>query len=146
MTVLACKGSKNYILGLLLATAMLCMGGCSISHSISSSSDSSASISRSSSGPSVSEEERKAYVQDVATYVDAIGNSGVSAEDFMRGISRIAKKHGITDWEGYKYTYIGIGKGLKAAGIAKDQVSSLACLKVLLSGNSERLKYIEQGY
>ena len=131
------------------AISALFISGCSISNSVSSSSDSSRSISRSSdssSGPKVSEETRKAYVKDVATYADAIGASQISGDDFMRGISRIAKKHGISDWEGYKYTYIGIGQGLKAAGVPKDQVKELIYLKGLVSGNEKRLDYIREGY
>lgn len=134
---------------LLLIAMALFISGCSISHSVSSSSDSSRSISRSSnssSGPKVSEETRKAYVKDISTYADAIGGSRISGDDFMRGISKIAKKHGISDWESYKYTYIGIGKGLKAAGISRAQLQDLSYLKGLLSGNEKRLDYIKQGY
>jgi hypothetical protein len=85
-------------------------------------------------------------VKDVATYADAIGGSQISGDDFMRGISKIAKKHGISDWESYKYTYIGIGQGLKAAGIPKDQIKELPYLKGLMIGNEKRLDYIKQGY
>ncbi len=141
------------ILGTSLSISLLILTffitGCSISHSISSSSDSSRSISRSStscSGEEVSEETRKAYVNDVATYTEAIGVSSITADDFMRGLSKIAKKHGISDWEGYKYTYIGIGKGLKAAGIEKDRINELPYLNVLVSGNEKRLDYIKEGY
>ena len=101
------------------------LAGCSISHSISSSSDSSRSISRSStscSGPQVPEETRKAYVKDVTTYVSAVGKSGITSEDFMRGLGSIAKRHSISDWEDYKYTYIAIGKGLKAAGVERNRI------------------------
>ncbi len=141
------------VLGTSLSISLLILTffitGCSISHSISSSSDSSRSISRSStssSGEEVSEETRKAYVNDVATYTEAIGQSSITADDFMRGLSKIAKKHGISDWEGYKYTYIGIGKGLKAAGIEKDRIKDLPYLNVLVSGNEKRLDYIKEGY
>lgn len=141
------------VLGTSLSISLLILTffitGCSISHSISSSSDSSRSISRSSkssSGEEVSEETRKAYVSDVATYTEAVGESSITADDFMRGLSKIAKKHGISDWEGYKYTYIGIGKGLKAAGIEKDRIKELPYLNVLVSGNEKRLDYIKEGY
>ena len=132
-----------------LIISLLLGSACSISHSVSSSSDSSRSISRSStssSGEEVSEETRKAYVNDVATYTEALGESSITADDFMRGLSKIAKKHGISDWESYRYTYVGIGKGLKAAGIAKDQVGELPYLKVLVSSNEKRLDYIKEGY
>ena len=82
----------------------------------------------------------------MATYTEAIGQSSITADDFMRGLSKIAKKHGISDWEGYKYTYIGIGKGLKAAGIEKDRIKDLPYLNVLVSGNEKRLDYIKEGY
>ncbi len=141
------------VLGTSLSISLLILTffitGCSISHSISSSSDSSRSISRSStssSGEEVSEETRKAYVNDVATYTEAIGQSSITADDFMRGLSKIAKKHGISDWEGCKYTYIGIGKGLKAAGIEKDRIKDLPYLNVLVSGNEKRLDYVKEGY
>ncbi len=130
----------------MVVAAILSSYGCSISHSISSSSDSSTSISRSSSGPEVSEETKNAYIKDVATYTEAIGTSQISGEDFMRGLSRIAKKHGISDWESCEYTYEGIGQGLKATGIPKDKIADLPYLKILISNNEKRLEYIKEVY
>jgi hypothetical protein len=133
----------------ILMVALAAISGCSISHSISSSSDSSTSISRSStssSGPSVSDETKKAYVKDVATYVGAIGQSQISSEEFMNGISSIAKRHGISDWESFDPTYEGIGQGLKNAGIGKEEIKELPYLKLLLSSNPSRLEKIQDAY
>ncbi len=140
---------SSFIRCTVLIVALAAMSGCSISHSISSSSDSSTSISRSStssSGPSVSDETKKAYVKDVATYVGAIGQSQVSSEEFMNGISSIAKRHGISDWESFDPTYEGIGQGLKSAGIDKEEIKDLPYLKVLLSSNPARLEKIQDAY
>ena len=144
------KFLKNYkIVYSLLMCLVFMVSGCSISDSISSSSDSSRSISRSStssSGPEVSEETRKAYVNDVSTYTEAVAESAVTADDFMRGLSKIAQKHGISDWESYEYTFKAIGQGLKEAGIPKDQVKDLPYLNVLISSNSQRLDWIKDAY
>ncbi len=122
------------------------LSGCSVSHSISSSSDSSSSISRSSSGLEISDQNRKDYIKDLETYTEAIGQSHVSGDDFMRGLSRIARNHGISDWESYRYTYVGVGRGLKAAGIDKGKIGDLPYLEPLLSGHPKRIEYIKEGY
>ncbi len=125
------------------------LAGCSISHSVSSSSDSSRSISRSStssSGSQIPEETRKAYVKDVTTYVSAIGRSDIASDNFMRGIGSIAERHSIADWENYKFTYIAIGKGLKQAGLSRDEIADLPYLKPLIKADASRLKYIMEGY
>jgi len=130
------------LLGLFLA-------GCSISNSVSSSSDSSRSISRSStsgSGSQVPEETKEAYVKDVITYVSALGRSDIGADDFMRGMSSIAQRHSISDWEGYRFTYVAIGRGLRQAGLAWDEVATLPYLKPLIQADSSRLKYIKEGF
>ena len=137
----------RYFMTLLLSAALL--SGCSISHSVSSSSDSSRSISRSStssSGPEVSDETKKAYVKDVETYVAAIGRSDIGPEEFMRGIGSIAKRHAITDWESYDFTYTAIGKGLKKARLSKDEIDTLPYLKPLVAGDAKRLGLIKKGY
>jgi len=138
-----------YLLSSFFIVSVFFLSGCSISESVSSSSDSSRSISRSStscSGPEVPEETRKAYEKDVVTYVSAIGRSDVSGEDFMRGLGSIASRHSITDWENYKFTYVSIGEGLKKAGLQKDEIPNLPYLKALLGANSKRIDYVKEGF
>jgi hypothetical protein len=48
--------------------------------------------------------------------------SGGSEVEFQRDLSGIAMKHGLTFWENEKSTYIGIGAGLKKAGLKSDEM------------------------
>src|SRR5258706_6234518 len=95
--------------------------GCSILDSISSpfswSSDSIASSSRSSS-----RNRSEDYRNDVANYTQAQVQSGGDFPTFTRGLSQIAAKHGVSDWESDSNTYVGIGQGLKRAGVTQTQV------------------------
>jgi len=138
-----------YLVSSVFIVSLCFLWGCSISQSVSSSSDSSRSISRSStssSGPEVPEETRKAYEKDVVTYVSAIGRSDVSQDDFMRGLGSIASRHSITDWENYKFTFVAIGEGLKKAGVQMDEIPNLPYLKTLLGADPKRLDYVKEGF
>jgi len=97
----------------------LTIASCSISDSIKSSSESSASSSGSSSSSSASQ--RESYTSDVRDYTAAYAKSGGQFEGFTRGLSSIASKHGVSNWEDDLDTYTGIGAGLKKANIPAAQ-------------------------
>jgi hypothetical protein len=126
---------KQYIyIGLLLSTAMM-QAGCSISYSLEKSSDSVSasldsitSISTSSSGGS---EETKVnatgsvYEEDVAAVTVLYVSREKTTDDYQRQVAAIAKTHGISDWEQEESTYLGMGKGLRRAGISEDSIVNL---------------------
>jgi len=126
--------------------ALMLLGGCSISKSISSpfewSSDSIASSS-SSSGSS-SGDRSEAYRNDVRDYTAAYVQSGGQFDTFTRGLSNIASKHGVSNWEADNNTYVGIGQGLRKAGVTSSQ---LGVWKTNLAGSdSSKAGAIQKGY
>jgi hypothetical protein len=117
--------------------------GCSISDSISSpfswSSDSIASSSRSSSRNRAED-----YRNDVADYTQAQVQSGGDFPTFTRGLGAIAAKHGVSDWESDSNTYVGIGQGLKRAGVTQTQVDVWETN--LSHGDKSKASAIQSGY
>ena len=130
----------------LVGLASFALQGCSFSDSSRSFSKSSSSPFRSSSGGEVTEEKRTSYMNEIAVFTDSLVNTKVSSDDFMRGISRIAERYGITDWEFYKYTYIAIGMGLKYAGIPEESIETLPILDQMTGPRYAMKKYIIEGY
>jgi len=130
-------------MSLLIAFSLAAIAaGCSISDSISSpfewSSASSASSSRSSS------RSREDYQNDVAGYTQAQVQSGGDFDSFTRGLSRVAAQHGVSNWESDDDTYMGIGQGLKRAGLNEIQ---LDVWKTNLSkGDASKASAIQKGY
>lgn len=130
--------------------AVLLSGGCSISWSLSESSesvsDSSASISGSSSPKEGIGEAKIPYRDDVANLTMSVVASKFSSANFIDALSRIAAQRRISSWEAEKATYYGIGKGLKRAGINKDAIRQQAFLQGVLASRSEAEQWIRSGY
>ena len=123
----------------------------SISESVGSSSESSAS-SLTSSGSSASSEaaglskEKKAYRDDVANLTYSVSGSSMTARDFPNALARTASQFKISNWSQEKATFYGIGKGLKRAGVAKENITRQPFLSNVLTANKNALSYIESGY
>ncbi len=135
-------------LGLALASA-----GCSFSTSSASISDSitgsseSVSDSLSSSSPDGSSKSEQAYREDVRDYTASAARSGRGGADFQGGLARVAELHGVTNWEADTATFVGIGEGLRRAGVAPAALADWAGRVGPSSGSrvqAERL--IQQGY
>ena len=124
--------------GLLLAPA-----GCSISYSSERLSKSVSSPFESSSGSS-GEEEDTAYRDEVASFAAGFAGSGGDVTTFQRGMSSIAERRGIHDWEDDDPTCRAIGVGLHRAGLGGGRAEALA--GDLLSGREERVKLVMKGY
>jgi hypothetical protein len=102
--------------------AVLLLVGCSISESVKSSFESSSASVRSSSGSSgSSSRESESYRNEVRDYTSAYVKSGGQFDNFTRGLDSIAARHDITDWESDQDTYVGIGAGLRAANVTREQ-------------------------
>jgi hypothetical protein len=136
---------------LILTLGAACLNGCSISASsasisgsIESSSESSSSVS-SSSKEGVSKD-KQPYRDDVANLTYSIAGSSMSATDFPNTLARTAGQYKISNWSQEKATFYGIGKGLKRAGIAKENAASTPFLAKVLTTNPNALKYIQEGY
>ena len=91
----------------------------SISTSLNSMSGSISGISSSSGGEASSAS--KQYRNDVGllTILHLRGRS--SADGFKRDLSDVAAKHGVADWESNGTTFIGVGQGLKRAGVSESE-------------------------
>jgi hypothetical protein len=130
---------------LVAATGLGCISKSSTSEASSeSSSNSSSRSSASSSGSSSASSREGPYVDDVRDYTSEWVLSGGDTESFRKGVSAIAEKNGITNWEQDDATYEGIGRGLKKAGVKGDRYVQV---KGMLGGtNAEAGKWIQAGY
>ncbi|WNB74504.1 putative lipoprotein [Methylomonas koyamae] len=115
---------------LLLSGSLL--GACSFSTSSESAFDSSkglfdsASSSFASSSDSSGDAKEK-YESDVADYTaDFVTSSSGTLDSFRVRLGELAEKHAITDWENDRYTYLGIGRGLRQAKLGKPQISAFS--------------------
>lgn len=130
---------RRSTLVLLLAFAV---AGCSfsdssvsISDSIGSSSDSSASSSR---GRDVG------YQDDVRDFTAAWVKSGGQVDAFQSELASLARKHGVSDWENSKATWVGVGAGLRRGGVAGTPFETYR--QNLTGGDSERIGWLQSGY
>ena len=145
------KKQYKYIIS--LACVFLLQAGCSISYSLEDSSDSVSasldsitSISTSSSG---GEEETvnatgTIYEEDVAAVTVLYVSREKTTDDYQRQVTNIAKNHGISDWEQEQSTYIGMGKGLRRAGVSKDSISNLPYFRAM--ADSSNYSEVIKGY
>jgi len=140
----------------LLAAAVAALGasGCisesswsssASSKSIQSSLESSSSPFESSSESSGAETAREAnYRADVRDYVAAWVKSGGQYADFQQSLADLAQRHGITDWQGNRYTWLGVGAGLRKGGV--QGVALQTYLKNLSENDVTRREAMQKGY
>ena len=132
----------------------LLLNGCSFSDSstsasdsISGSSDSSESIASSSSSSSSASKKHKKFRREVSDYTMVYVNSPhpqADAESFLKGISDIAARRGVVNWDQSAETYIAIGKGLRDAGAAGMTYENYQ--RSFAQGDPEKMKNIQKGY
>ena len=118
--------------------------GCSLSYSSGSISDSTSSIV---SSPSSISGKSKKYQNEVADYTMAYVKSsqpGADYTSFLKGLSDIAAKEGVTNWDQDSLTYMGIGKGLKKADV--ESVAYETYKKNFAGGNAKKMQQIQDGY
>jgi hypothetical protein len=131
--------------GLLAGVAALAAASfaCSFSYSSDSSSDSSESSSDSSTSSSPESKESK-YRQDVASYTQAYVVSGGAEGTFLNGVSDLAEKRGISNWEADENTWRGIGRGLGKTKI--DQVQLAAYEQNWAGDDPHKVGLIRKGF
>jgi hypothetical protein len=144
-----------------LFSAVVVITGCSLfassessgssSDSSGSSSDSSKSISDSTSSiissPSSISGKSKKYQNEISDYTMAYVKSSQSNADyttFFKGLSDIAAKEGVTNWDQDSLTYMGIGIGLKKANVKGVVYETYK--KNFAGGNSKKIEEIQNGY
>jgi hypothetical protein len=133
---------RNIILTNMVTVALLALvvAGCSFSDSSKSISNIVSSPIKSSSDSSKSEQ---SYESDVADYTTTYIKSGGDTTKLKSGISQVAEKRGITDWEKDSATYQGLGQGFKRAGVTQVEVDAY---KHTLADTDEQASWIQQGY
>jgi len=127
-----------------LFSISITMNGCSFSESSKSISDSTSSIV---SSPSSISGESKKYQNEIADYTMAYVKSsrpGADYTTFLKGLSDIAAKEGVTNWDQDSLTYMGIGKGLKKADV--EGVAYETYKKNFAGGDSKKMQEIQDGY
>ena len=127
------------LFGLSVATT-----GCSFSDSSGSISDSTSSII---SSPSSVSGKSKKYQNEIADYTVAYiksSQSNAGYDTFFKGVSDIAAKDGITNWDQNSSTYQGIGKGLKKADV--DGVAYDTYKKNFTGGDANKMDDVQTGY
>jgi hypothetical protein len=123
---------------LALVLGALALGGCSISGSISNSvesasesvsksgesiSDSSRSFSDSSGGGGSSElAGREGLRRDLRAYGVAYVEGDAGPDEFLRGVGRVARGHGVTHWESSPAVLVAVGEGLRDAEVPESLV------------------------
>lgn len=120
------------------------IAGCSFSDSSGSISDSTSSII--SSPSSISDKDKK-YENDVSDYTMAYVKSSRADADyssFLKGLSDIAAKAGIVNWDQEPKIYLAIGKGLKKAGI--DGIAYETYKRNFADSDEEKMQNIQKGY
>jgi hypothetical protein len=119
--------------------------GC-ITSSISESSDSSSESSKSSSksSKSSSDDKKESYIRDIKQYTVAYTRSNSDIKGFSKGLTTISHKHGVTDWEAYNATYLGIGEGFAKAAVTQQQLDVYS--SYLAAGDQLKVAAIQQGF
>lgn len=110
------------------------------------SADSSNAASRSVSGSSSPQEEPEeiSYRDDVRVAGRSFAATSGGAEAFVREIGEIAERHGITDWEADRATWLALGEGFRQGGLSPDEIDGL--LLQLGHLQSPERGYVHEGY
>lgn len=141
----------------LWCSLLLLQGGCSVSYSLDKSSDSISasidsltslsSISRSScgaDGQSTLQGIESFYEEDVAAMTVVYVSADKGSVSFQRQVTAIARQHGISNWEQDGGTFVGLGRGLRRAGVPKEAIAVLPFLEGIVS--NEQYPQVLAGY
>jgi len=125
---------RTRILSLITAVAMLALlpqlMGCQMSRASSRSFASMASIwslstsFKSSFGGNRASVDHE-YARDLAAVSATFVDTPVREAALVRDVTRVAEVHGISDWESVDATWLGIGTGLRQAGMSEPQTIAL---------------------
>ena len=147
--------TKQYKYILSIACISLLQAGCSISYSLEKSSDSvSTSLDSITSIPTSSsggEDEKvsatsSVYEEDVAAVTVLYVSRDKTTDEYQRQVTNIAKNHGISNWEQEQSTFIGMGKGLRRAGVSRDSITNLPYFRSMVADSSTSYSKVIKGY
>ena len=140
----------------LICTGAFVLSGCSISASIGASLSGSAAFisspfesSASSSGGRDEKDndentQEEAYLRDIRAVTTAQLRRSNDLGTFRKEVARVAKKHGVSDWEARRTTWFGIGEGIAAIGVPSAQ--AYRTIALLGETHPDRVKTMQRGY
>jgi hypothetical protein len=132
---------RNPIVPLVVLALAVSAAGCG---SFSASSESSSAIVSSPfTSSSNSSSPENAYREEVADFTGSYLKSGGDMTKLDQQIGAIAEKRGISDWENNQSTYVGIGRGLRAAGVNEAQFNGY---KTNLAKNEQQGTWLQDGF
>jgi hypothetical protein len=133
----------RFVIAVIAIAALFAIGGCSFSASSESISNSISSPFTSSSESSKSEEAK--YRDEVAEYSAAfVSVGGGSVASFQTGISKLAARRGISDWEANPDTWTSVGRGLAITALT--EVEALAYGETWAAEDERRFELMRQGF
>ncbi len=127
-----------------LVSLALVITSCSFSDSSKSISDSTSSIVSSPSSISVKSIKYQNEIADYTTAYVKSSEPGADYTTFLKGLSDIAAKEGVTNWDQDPLTYMGIGIGLKKANV--EGVAYETYKKNFADGDAKKMEEIQSGY
>ena len=65
------------------------------------------------------------YRRDVRAWTAEVAQHGITQEEFLRGVGRIAESYGPTHWAAEPATLLAIGEGLSDAGWTSEEMEQL---------------------
>ena len=72
------------------------------------------------------EKEKKEVEDETIIYVMAfLAAEASDNNNFQKGLSDIAARHGINDWEACPHTWMGVGRGLASAGLSEKAATTV---------------------
>ncbi|XDD49297.1 putative lipoprotein [Leptospira sp. WS92.C1] len=114
----------------------------SLSGSIKGISKSVSSILSSSS--SDDDKKENTYLKDVRDLTAMHVQNGFQEIEFKNDLSVLALQNGLTNWKSLKVTYVGIGSGLKKAGVSEDKFQTF--VQGLGTSKPEVIQSIQKGF
>ncbi|AOP33390.1 hypothetical protein A0128_05745 [Leptospira tipperaryensis] len=157
------KRTQKQLMALVLGLFILSFNHCFISESISAginslskSSDSLQSLSGSikaisgsvssifSSSSSDDEKKEKAYLKDVRDLTAMHVENGFQEIEFKNDLTTLALQNGLTNWKSLRVTYLGIGSGLKKAGVSDERFQTF--VQGLGTSKPEIVESIQKGF
>ena len=128
-------------------TLLILAIGSAVAAGCGSFSDSSKSISKSISSPIQSSSRSSSpgdrYKDDVRGFTAAYMKSGGDPSNLKSEVGTVAEKHGVTDWESNKSTYLGIGAGMADAKVTPAELDGY---KATITTTEEQAQWMQEGY
>ncbi|WP_000328836.1 putative lipoprotein, partial [Leptospira interrogans] len=84
------------------------------------------------------------YLKDVRDLTAMHVENGFQEIEFKNDLTTLALHNGLTNWKSLRVTYVGIGSGLKKAGVNEDKFQTF--LSEIGTSNPEIVESIRKGF